>query len=108
MTLYGISSSSSAICTLWPLGVAQVQRSIIAHPPAVCVFPRPQARAILGSCGWGWNSGVWHCWSSELTIYGGRCTFAILEGKHGNELQRRRSESEIVRTAKSGDGRRGY
>src|SRR6266446_7379467 len=27
-------SSSSAICTLWPLGVGQVQTSSIAHSPA--------------------------------------------------------------------------
>src|SRR6266849_10745703 len=33
ITLYGMPSSSSAICTLWPLGVAQVQTSSIAHPP---------------------------------------------------------------------------
>ena len=29
ITLYGSPSSSSAMCTLWPFGVGQVQTSII-------------------------------------------------------------------------------
>src|SRR6266851_3207215 len=34
ITLYGRPSSSSAICTLWPFGVGQVQTSSIAPSPA--------------------------------------------------------------------------
>src|SRR5260370_7797806 len=45
ITLYSRPSSSSAMCTLWPLGVGQLHTSIIAQFSR-CVR---RARAILGS-----------------------------------------------------------